>query len=277
LRDALTTIYTTQETPNKETASPDVIVNKNPRDIQWYNLGARVETLAWDTKVGDFSYKITYVIQPYKTPSTYTPYGKTNSYYGPHKRYNYWFNNIKDVRWNNYNRTEFEVSRDALTWKNEEVMNWINSGMPLNNIVSGIQLIGYTDRDRDVSLSLPEQIINLPNLTFIGIENSGLTTLPNSIGQLTHLRILDITDSNLNILPESIGQLTNLLSLKLINTKLTTLPQSIGQLSSLFKSELLHSQRKRANTSLRNGSIVYFKLFKLESKKISKLAIIINP
>jgi hypothetical protein len=91
LRDALTTIYTTQETPNEQTASPNVIVNKNPRDIQWYNLGARVETLAWDNVVGDFSYRITYVIQPYKTPSTYTPYGKTNSYYGPHKRYNYWF------------------------------------------------------------------------------------------------------------------------------------------------------------------------------------------
>jgi hypothetical protein len=91
LRDAVTMTYTTNETPDTKTASPQIIENKNPRDIQWYNLGARVETLAWDKKVGDFSYKITYVIQPYKTPSTYTPYGKSSPYMGPHKRYNYWF------------------------------------------------------------------------------------------------------------------------------------------------------------------------------------------
>jgi hypothetical protein len=91
LRDALTMLYTTNETPDENTASPKVIVNKNPREIKWYNLGARVETLAWDKTVGDFSYKITYIIQPFNTPGTYTPYGKTSKYYGPHKRYNYWF------------------------------------------------------------------------------------------------------------------------------------------------------------------------------------------
>jgi len=91
LRDAVTMVYTTQETPSPKTASPQIIENKNPRNIQWYNLGAKVETLAWDKKVGDCSYKITYVIQPYKTPSTYTPYGKSSPYMGPHKRYNYWF------------------------------------------------------------------------------------------------------------------------------------------------------------------------------------------
>jgi len=92
LRDALTMTYTTAETPSNSTASPEITLNKNPpREIQWYNLGARVEPLAWDKKVGDFSYKITYVIQPFKTPGTFTPYGKTSKYYGPHKRYNYWF------------------------------------------------------------------------------------------------------------------------------------------------------------------------------------------
>jgi hypothetical protein len=183
--------------------------------------------------------------------------------------YNYWFQNIEDFRWNNYNRTEFEVSRDALTWKKEEFMNWINNGMPLNNIVSGIHLIGYTDRDRDVSLSLPEQIINLPNLTFIGIENSGLTTLPNSIGQLTHLKILDIKDSNLNILPESIGQLTNLLSLKLINTKLTTLPQSIGQLSSLYELNIKGSPIKVLPPSI--GQLNNLDVLNIINTKITKL------
>lgn len=60
--------------------------------IQWYSLGSEVEVLGWDFKRNDWSYKITYVIAPYKTPLTSSVYaGKVDTYYGPHKRYDYWF------------------------------------------------------------------------------------------------------------------------------------------------------------------------------------------
>ena len=191
LRDALTTIYTTQETPNKETASPDVIVNKNPRDIQWYNLGARVETLAWDTKVGDFSYKITYVIQPYKTPSTYTPYGKTNSYYGPHKRYNYWF-----------------------TGKNSEILEYIQT---LDNLYYNIVQTPSSDPNSPRYLegpdvpSIPDKLNDYDRTNSLNIsqaaENQYLTSLysPGNWAEAT-IKILGDPDFLMNDSPGSLNE-----------------------------------------------------------------------
>lgn len=66
--------------------------NSNPKTVKWYNISAEVEVLGWDTKVGDFAYKTTYIIQPYETPVVLSTYIKnTSPYYGPHKRYDYWF------------------------------------------------------------------------------------------------------------------------------------------------------------------------------------------
>jgi hypothetical protein len=47
--------------------------------------------IGFDTKINDFAYKITYVIQPYDTPAAVSPYGRAAKYYGPHKRYEYWY------------------------------------------------------------------------------------------------------------------------------------------------------------------------------------------
>jgi len=61
-------------------------------EIKWYNISAEIEVLGWDTKVGDFAYKTTYIIQPYDTPVVMSTYvNKTTRYYGPNKRYDYWY------------------------------------------------------------------------------------------------------------------------------------------------------------------------------------------
>ena len=66
--------------------------NSDPRTVKWYNISAEVQILGWDTKVGDFAYKTTYIIQPYETPVVLSTYIKnTSPYYGPHKRYDYWY------------------------------------------------------------------------------------------------------------------------------------------------------------------------------------------
>ena len=60
--------------------------------LRWYNLSTDVKVLGWDAKVGDWAYEITYVIQPYDTPAVSTTYSNPPAkYYGPHKRYNYWY------------------------------------------------------------------------------------------------------------------------------------------------------------------------------------------
>ena len=92
LTDALNVVIkSTVQPPPANKGGPDV-PDPKPDAIKWYNLGSEVKCLGFDTVVGDFAYEITYVIQPYETPYVTSPYvGKTSKYYGPHKRYDYWF------------------------------------------------------------------------------------------------------------------------------------------------------------------------------------------
>lgn len=88
LENALTKVYTDAETPGPD----DELPRKNSEAIAWYNLSARIKSLGWDDKINDFAVEITYVIQPYLTPVVTSSYvNKVSKYYGPHKRYEYWY------------------------------------------------------------------------------------------------------------------------------------------------------------------------------------------
>ena len=91
MSDALKVIFLSSEEPDEDTGSPGVVVKKEVPSIKWYNLSPEIKCLGFDTKTGDFAYDITYVIQPYETPAAASPYTKSSKYYGPHKRYEYWF------------------------------------------------------------------------------------------------------------------------------------------------------------------------------------------
>jgi hypothetical protein len=91
LEDALEELNVSSETPNPATGSNDVVVKKDTPALRWYNVSTEIETYAFDTKINDFAYKITYIIQPYETPAAVSPNGKSPKYYGPHKRYQYWY------------------------------------------------------------------------------------------------------------------------------------------------------------------------------------------
>jgi hypothetical protein len=92
LRDALNVVYTTslETDPKKKSAKENKPDTK--KTIKWYNCSAEISDAKWDGKVNDWAYTITYVLQTYETPvidSAYANPGK--SYYGPHKRYEYWY------------------------------------------------------------------------------------------------------------------------------------------------------------------------------------------
>lgn len=89
LKQALTKLYDSD--PEGEEDDPN-----NPRPpkggITWYNLSADVRVNGYDTKVGDYAYDITYIIQPYQAPIVISPYVNDEiNYYGPVKRYEYWY------------------------------------------------------------------------------------------------------------------------------------------------------------------------------------------
>ena len=65
---------------------------KNDKLARWYMVTAQIEVLGWDNLVGDFALRTTYIIETYDTPMALsTSIGNTTPYYGPHKRYDYWF------------------------------------------------------------------------------------------------------------------------------------------------------------------------------------------
>lgn len=91
LEQALETLFKSEETPNDDTNSADKVEKKDPPALRWYNVSPEVKVLGFDTKINDFAYEITYVIAPYDTPAAVSAYGRTTKYYGPHKRYDYWY------------------------------------------------------------------------------------------------------------------------------------------------------------------------------------------
>jgi hypothetical protein len=86
---ALYKIYTTVEEPTEGENEEE---NSDENTISWYNVSPEITVLGWDDLTGDYAYRINYVIQPYSTPIVNSPYvKKTPKYYGPSKRYDYWF------------------------------------------------------------------------------------------------------------------------------------------------------------------------------------------
>lgn len=93
MESALSTIAQTALTTDPDTKGIISSDKKdNPTPISWYNIHAEVINLGWDTNQGDYVYKITYIIQPYLTPVVVAASARIiPNYYGPHKRYEYWF------------------------------------------------------------------------------------------------------------------------------------------------------------------------------------------
>jgi hypothetical protein len=95
MEDALAAIDQTSLTPDEDKKSsvqqPNE-PNEKPRRLNWFSITAEVTNLGWDPNQGDFSYKINYIIQEYLTPVVVAASASNLSpYYGPHKRYNYWY------------------------------------------------------------------------------------------------------------------------------------------------------------------------------------------
>ena len=92
MENALNTIMQNDLEPEIKPNSKDVKKNNKPRTFKWYNLSSEVRVKGFDDSIKDFSYEITYIIQPYETPYVKSPYiNATGKYYGAHKRYDYWY------------------------------------------------------------------------------------------------------------------------------------------------------------------------------------------
>lgn len=91
INDALTKNYTDEDEVDPKTKKAGSVKGAGA-PLTWINVSPNISNIRWDTKRKDWVYDITYVIQTYLVPRVESPYvSKTTKYYGPHKRYDYWY------------------------------------------------------------------------------------------------------------------------------------------------------------------------------------------
>jgi hypothetical protein len=92
LRDAMTTLYTTSLTPDKDKKDNKVNNPAANETVAWYHVTPQLSKAVWDPTTSDWSYHTTYVFETYQTPVISASYVNPGmNYYGPHKRYDYWY------------------------------------------------------------------------------------------------------------------------------------------------------------------------------------------
>ena len=168
LRDAMTTLYTTSLTPDKDKKDDKVNNPGGGSAIGWYHVTSELSKAVWDPTTSDWSYHTRYVFETYQTPVITASYVNPGmNYYGPHKRYDYWY-----------------------TGKNSEVLKY---EQVLDNLYYNVVLgktVAEANADKDASAStggdtdtavIPGQNAEGPKLGKLGkgneAQNSYVTSL----------------------------------------------------------------------------------------------------
>lgn len=98
--------------------------------IKWYNLSANCQNPEFIPSINDYTWDITYVFEVYETPIIDNAYSNLGTgYYGPHKRYDYWF-----------------------TGKNSEIISYKQT---LNNGYFTVTVLAPPDPDNPTTTSTP--------------------------------------------------------------------------------------------------------------------------
>lgn len=93
ITSAFKTIQNNPLEPNPQKANGDLQQTADNKNyVRWYNVSASIQNGQFFKEINDFTYDITYVFQVYETPVITNAYSNPGvPYYGPHKRYDYWF------------------------------------------------------------------------------------------------------------------------------------------------------------------------------------------
>ena len=91
LREALDVVYSNNPEPSLDKKKQESEKGGN-KAVAWYHVTPSISQAKWDPLTSDWAYITTYRIETYQTPvltaATVNPGMK---YYGPHKRYEYWW------------------------------------------------------------------------------------------------------------------------------------------------------------------------------------------
>ena len=90
--DALQLVYQSQPEPEIEGKEQPSVDPNSATAVAWYKVTTNIAEAKWDSIVADWSYKTIFTIEKYETPIiTSIATNAGIDYYGPHKRYKYWY------------------------------------------------------------------------------------------------------------------------------------------------------------------------------------------
>ncbi|XP_074560891.1 putative disease resistance RPP13-like protein 1 [Curcuma longa] len=94
-----------------------------------------------------------------------------------------------------------------------------------------LRVLDLCDTSIDI---LPDSLVKLFHLKYLGLDRTKIRKLPESIECLANLQILKLSDcKSLHELPKGITRLSNLRRLRMSNTPLTHVPKGVGKLKNL--------------------------------------------
>jgi len=90
--DAFTAIYASEVTPDLQSGEQPSLKPNSSKKVAWYKVTPEITKAKWDGILKDWAYLTTFIIERYETPIiTTTATNPGTDYYGPHKRYEYWW------------------------------------------------------------------------------------------------------------------------------------------------------------------------------------------
>ncbi len=134
--------------------------------------------------------------------------------------------------------------------------------------IQKIEVIGSVYQKIEM-MHIPEVLYEMPQLTYLRIDDANLSQIDDKISTFQHLTKLRLANSKINYLPESIGQLKNLETLSLFNNHLRTLPESIGELPQLKELWLFSNQLQEIPESI--GKLTELERLHLSANQLQTL------
>ena len=187
LKNMMTAIDKEIDQPIKDT-DPTVDKNPSPKILSWYGITTkvRINSPTKDPKRNDYAYEITYKVQEYQIPYIRAMYASaTSSYYGPHKKYNYWYTG-KNTEILSYEQdfnllytTEGASSSEAkpsntqsapTTLKSGQNTDSVNSKSGTNDVINSVKSFLYSPGDL---LKFKLRVLGDPDYLMPSIGNSG--------------------------------------------------------------------------------------------------------
>jgi signal transduction histidine kinase len=118
-------------------------------------------------------------------------------------------------------------------------------------------------------VEFPAEILRLPNLRMLLLNQNRLSSLPRDLGRLSRLSELELNYNEFTVFPPEILELAALNELELSGNRIAVLPDEIGRLAQLTEIELLDNQLAALPAAV--ASLVHLEELKLDRNRLASL------